>query len=142
VRPARITVLKDVPPGNGSWLVELPGGRRAVLRRYHPGASPEDLGYEHAVLGYLADAGWAVPDPVGDPVCHGGLWYCLTRYLPAGQPPAKAPRSGGGGAVTWPGCTWRCVTLASGSGSVLAGGPSTARSPPSPAWTGRRACGD
>jgi Ser/Thr protein kinase RdoA (MazF antagonist) len=90
VRPGRITVLKDVPPGNGSWLVELPSGRRAVLRRYHPGASPEDLGYEHAVLGYLADAGWAVPDPVGDPVCHGGLWYCLTRYLPGR--PASRPR--------------------------------------------------
>ena len=76
VRPGRITVLKDVPPGNGSWLVELPGGQRAVLRRYHLGASPADLGYEHAVLGYLAGAGWVVPHPVGDPVCHDGLWYC------------------------------------------------------------------
>src|SRR5260370_42226960 len=69
VRPGRITVLKDVPPGNGSWLVELPCGQRAVLRRYHPGASPEDLGDEHAVLGYLAGAGWAVPHPVSAPVC-------------------------------------------------------------------------
>jgi Ser/Thr protein kinase RdoA (MazF antagonist) len=88
VRAGRITVLKDVPPGNGSWLVEMPGGQRAVLRRYHSGASPEDLGYEHAVLGYLAGAGWAVPHPVGDPVCHDGLWYCLTRYVP-GRPAAR-----------------------------------------------------
>jgi homoserine kinase type II len=66
----------------------MPGGQRAVLRRYHRGASPEELGYEHAVLGYLAGAGWAVPEPVGDPVCHDGLWYCLTRYVP-GRPAAR-----------------------------------------------------
>jgi Ser/Thr protein kinase RdoA (MazF antagonist) len=85
VRPDRVAVLKDVPLGNGNWLVETGDGRRAVLRRYHPGASPEDLAYEHAVLGHLASAGWVVPHPVGEPVCHDGLWYCLTRYVP-GQP--------------------------------------------------------
>jgi homoserine kinase type II len=88
VRPARIAVLKDVPLHNGSWLVEMPGGHRAVLRRYHPGASPEDLAYEHAVLGHLAAAGWVVPLPVGEPVCHDGLWYCLTRYVP-GEPAVR-----------------------------------------------------
>lgn len=46
VRPGKITVLKDVPLGNGNWLAEMPGGQRAVLRRYHPGASPGDLTYE------------------------------------------------------------------------------------------------
>ena len=91
VRAGRVVVLKDVPLGNGSWLVEMPGGQRAVLRRYHPGASPEDLGYEHAVLGYLAGAAWAVPHPVGDPVCHDGLWYCLTRYVPGSPAVRESP---------------------------------------------------
>jgi Ser/Thr protein kinase RdoA (MazF antagonist) len=92
VRPDRVTVLKDVPLHNGSWLVEMPGGQRAVLRRYHPGASPEDLAYEHAVLGHLATAGWVVPHPVGEPVRHDGLWYCLTRYVP-GKPAARETRA-------------------------------------------------
>jgi homoserine kinase type II len=87
VRPDRVSVLKDVPSGNGNWLVEMRGEQRRVLRRYHPGASPEDLAYEHAVLGHLASAGWVVPHPVGQPVCHDGRWYCLTRYVP-GQPAA------------------------------------------------------
>lgn len=98
VRPGRITVLKDVPPGNGSWLVEMPGGQRAVLRRYLTGASRRDLEYEHAVLGHLAGAGWVVPGPIGDPVCHDGLWYCLTRYVPgkpaAPESPAQRRRRG------------------------------------------------
>jgi homoserine kinase type II len=98
VQSGRVTVLKDVPPGNGSWLLQMPGGQRAVLRRYHLGASPGDLGYEHAVLSYLADAGWVVPHPLGDLVCHDGLWYCLTRYVP-GRPvtresPAQRRRRG------------------------------------------------
>jgi Ser/Thr protein kinase RdoA (MazF antagonist) len=92
VRPDRVAVLKDVPLHNGSWLVELPGGQRAVLRRYHPGASPEDLAYEHAVLGHLAAAGWVVPHPIGEPVRHDGLWYCLTRYVP-GRPAARESRA-------------------------------------------------
>jgi Ser/Thr protein kinase RdoA (MazF antagonist) len=88
VRPDRVSLLKDVPLGNGNWLVEMAGQRRAVLRRYHPRASPEDLAYEHAVLGHLASAGWVVPHPVGEPVCHDDLWYCLTRYVP-GQPTVR-----------------------------------------------------
>ena len=87
VRPDRVTLLKDVPSGNGNWLVEMRGGRRSVLRRYPPGAGPEDLAYEHAVLRHLAAAGWVVPHPISDPVCHAGQWYCLTRYVP-GQPAA------------------------------------------------------
>jgi Ser/Thr protein kinase RdoA (MazF antagonist) len=59
-------VLKDVPGGNGSWLIAMPGGRRAVLRRYHPGARPEQITYEHVVLEHLAAAGWAVPRPVSE----------------------------------------------------------------------------
>jgi homoserine kinase type II len=84
VRPDSITVLKDVPPQNGSWLIET-GTERTVLRRYHPSAGPADLAYEHAVLDHLATAGWTVPHPVSEPVCRDGLWYCLTRYVP-GQP--------------------------------------------------------
>ncbi len=80
--PDRITVLKDVPSQNGNWLVETAGGRRIVLRRYHRGAGPADLAYEHAVLDQLAATGWTVPHPVGEPACHDGLWYCLTRYVP------------------------------------------------------------
>jgi hypothetical protein len=45
---ARTSCLKDVPLGNGNWLVELAGGGRQVLRRYHAGATAEDLRYEHA----------------------------------------------------------------------------------------------
>jgi homoserine kinase type II len=88
VRPGRVAVLKDVPLGNGNWLIEIPGRRRAVLRRYHPGTDPEDLAYEHAVLAHLAAAGWVVPHPVSAPVSHDGLWYCLTRYVP-GQPATR-----------------------------------------------------
>src|ERR1700722_18953032 len=88
VRPGRIAVLKDVPLGNGNWLVEMPDGVRAVLRRYHPGAGQEDLAYEHAVLGHLAAAGWTVPHPLSEPVLRDGLWYCLTRYVP-GRPATR-----------------------------------------------------
>jgi Ser/Thr protein kinase RdoA (MazF antagonist) len=85
VRPDKVALLKDVPSGNGNWLVEMSDGQRVVLRRYHPGTNPEDLAYEHAVLGHVASTGWVVPHPVGEPVGHEGLWYCLTRYVP-GQP--------------------------------------------------------
>jgi homoserine kinase type II len=77
-----ITVLKDVPGGNGNWLVEAPVRGQAVLRRYHARATPADLSYEHSVLRYLAGAGWVVPEPVGELVQHEGLWYCLTRFVP------------------------------------------------------------
>jgi Ser/Thr protein kinase RdoA (MazF antagonist) len=87
VRPDRVTLLKDVSSGNGNWLVETDGGQRSVLRRYPPGAGPEDLAYEHAVLEHLGAAGWVVPHPIGEPVRHDGRWYCLTRYVP-GQPAA------------------------------------------------------
>jgi len=92
VRPTRVVLLRDIPTGSGNWLVEMPGGRRAVLRRYHPGATPQDLGYEHAVLNHLAAAGWVVPHPVSEPVNHDGQWYCLTRYV-AGKPAARDDRA-------------------------------------------------
>ena len=63
VRSARVAVLKDNPSGNGNWLARMPGGQRAVLRRYHPGASPGD-----------------VPHPVSELMCHDELWYCLTHH--------------------------------------------------------------
>ncbi len=95
LRPRQVACLKDVPLGNASWLIEAAGGR-LVLRRYHAGATPQDLGYEHAVLAHLAGAGWVVPEPAGDLVEHAGVWYCLTRYVPgravAGDAPARLRR--------------------------------------------------
>ena len=82
VRPSRVVVLKDVPRGNGNWLVETAAAERFVLRRYHPQATRQDLAYEQAVLGYLADIGWVVPAALSPPVCWEGRWYCLTRYVP------------------------------------------------------------
>jgi Ser/Thr protein kinase RdoA (MazF antagonist) len=82
LRPRRIVELKDVPLGNGNWLIETAGGERFVVRRYHPQTTEEDLGYEHAVLGYLAAAGWVVPAAIGQAVRWQGRWYCLTRYVP------------------------------------------------------------
>jgi Ser/Thr protein kinase RdoA (MazF antagonist) len=83
-----VTCLKDVPPGNASWLVEDRGGGRLVLRRYYAGAAPPDLAYEHAVLRHLASSGWLVPEPIGEVVEDAGLWYCPTRYVPGS--PASA----------------------------------------------------
>jgi Ser/Thr protein kinase RdoA (MazF antagonist) len=82
VRPGRVVALSDVPLGNANWLVETVGGQRSVLRRYHFRTTPEDLAYEHAVLGYLAGLGWVVPAPLGEPICWQGWWYCLTRHVP------------------------------------------------------------
>jgi Ser/Thr protein kinase RdoA (MazF antagonist) len=82
VRSAAITTLKDLPFENSSWLIETTAGESFVLRRYHDRATAEDLAYEHAVLGHLADTGWVVPNPVGELVCHEGSWYCPTRYVP------------------------------------------------------------
>ncbi len=66
LQPDRITALKDVPAQNGSWLLEMPDGRRLVLRRYHARAALQELSYEHSVLRYLARAGWIVSVPVGE----------------------------------------------------------------------------
>jgi Ser/Thr protein kinase RdoA (MazF antagonist) len=81
VRAAHLTVLKDLPYGNRSWLVDTPAGERLVLRGYHDRATEEDLLYEHAVLAHLDGRGWLVPSPVADPVHREGLWYCLTRFV-------------------------------------------------------------
>jgi Ser/Thr protein kinase RdoA (MazF antagonist) len=82
LRPESLVTLKDLPSENGSWLASTRDGRRVVLRRYHARATPEDLVYEHAVLRYVAGAGWVVPEPLSELVCDEGLWYCLTRYVP------------------------------------------------------------
>jgi Ser/Thr protein kinase RdoA (MazF antagonist) len=82
VEAERVLVLKDVPGEIGSWLIERADGQRSVLRRYHPDATREDLRYEHEVLRYLAEAGWAVPAPLGELLRCENLWYCLTRYVP------------------------------------------------------------
>jgi homoserine kinase type II len=84
---ARVTVLKDVPSENASWLVERPGRDQLVLRRYHRLATTQDLAYEHQVLRHLAAAGWAVPVPVSGLAQCDGLWYCpdQVRARPAGR---------------------------------------------------------
>ncbi len=98
VRPGRVVALKDVPLGNGNWLVETADGQRLVLRRYHPQTTRPDLAYEHAVLGHLARVGWVVPAAVGEPVRWQGRWYCLTRYVPGqavrGEDPGQRARRG------------------------------------------------
>jgi Ser/Thr protein kinase RdoA (MazF antagonist) len=91
VRPDRVVALRDVPLGNANWLVETADPAPFVLRRYHPEATAAELAYEHAVLRYLAGAGWVVPAALGEPVRWRGRWYCLTRYVPA------AGRVGAGG---------------------------------------------
>src|SRR5579859_1356321 len=91
IRPRRVTVLKNEPLQNASWLVDVRGGRRLVLRRYHAGATLEDLSYEHAVLRHLSSAGWVVPEPVGDPIEDAGLWYCPTRFVPGQATASQAP---------------------------------------------------
>ena len=95
VRPGRVAVLRDVPLGNGNWLVDTADGQRIVLRRYHPQATADDLAYEHAVLGYLAGLGWVVPAALGEPVCWQGRWYCLTRYVPGEAVRAEDARQRG-----------------------------------------------
>jgi Ser/Thr protein kinase RdoA (MazF antagonist) len=82
VRPRRVAVLTDIPGENANWLVEVAGGQRLVLRRYNAVTTQQDLSYEHAVLGYLAGAGWVVPAAVSEPVSFQGSWWCLTRYVP------------------------------------------------------------
>jgi Ser/Thr protein kinase RdoA (MazF antagonist) len=82
LRPASIRTLKDVPGQNASWLTETATGVRVVLRRYHPAATVADLGYEHAVLRYLGQAGWVVPEPLTELTEHDGAQYCLTRFVP------------------------------------------------------------
>jgi Ser/Thr protein kinase RdoA (MazF antagonist) len=82
LRPGRVSLLRDVPTGNGNWLIEIQSRPPLVLRRYRERSTREDLSYEHAVLRYLAGAGWVVPEPAGDLVEHEGRWYCPTRYVP------------------------------------------------------------
>jgi homoserine kinase type II len=84
VQATRVTVLKDVPSENASWLVERPGRRDEVLRRYAQ-ATGEDLAYEHEVLRHLTAEGWVVPVPVSALARCDGFWYCLTMFVP-GRP--------------------------------------------------------
>jgi hypothetical protein len=89
VRPRRITVLKDVPLANASWLVEAADKQPLVLRRYHAGATAEDLAYEHAVLEYLAKVGWVVPAPISKTIERpraGGSAGSRRRLWPGGCP--------------------------------------------------------
>ncbi len=87
--PASVAVFKDVPGENGSWLVRPAGAEPVVLRRYHLGATRADLAYEHAVLRYLTDRGWIVPQPLTGLAEHGGSLFCLTRYVPGAAAAAE-----------------------------------------------------
>jgi Ser/Thr protein kinase RdoA (MazF antagonist) len=81
-RPTRISTLKDEPELNASWLLTLSAGTPVVLRRYHRQQTVPDLAYEHSVLDYLQALGWTVPAALSQTVEHGGLLYCLNRYVP------------------------------------------------------------
>lgn len=98
VRVKRVTILKDVPRENGSWLVDTLDGERVVLRRYHDRSTADEVAYEHAVLRHLSTAGWVVPAPIGKVLRHEGLLFCLTRYVPGtavrGEPPDQRRRRG------------------------------------------------
>jgi Ser/Thr protein kinase RdoA (MazF antagonist) len=136
VHTADVRALKDIPRQNASWLI----GTRLVLRRYHHGATPADLGYEHEVLRYPADAGWAVPVPVSGLVEDAGLWYCLTRRVPgqavSRESPVQQARRGRDLA--------RLQVALRGLGDRIGQRPggehSTTASACTPASTGRRAC--
>jgi Ser/Thr protein kinase RdoA (MazF antagonist) len=95
---ADVVVLKDIPEQNASWLIGTPRRATLVLRRYHNRSTAADIAYEHAVLHYLAEAGWAVPVPVGELVEDAGLWFCLTRRVPGRavqrESPAQQARRG------------------------------------------------
>jgi homoserine kinase type II len=91
VRAGRVVALSDVPLGNANWLVETADPEPLVLRRYHPQATREELGYEHAVLGHLAGVGFVVPAALGEPVCWQGRWYSLNRYVPGEAIRAEDP---------------------------------------------------
>jgi hypothetical protein len=82
LRPRRVVTIRDLPLGNGNWLVETADGQRTVLRRYHDRTTRDDLAYEHAVLSHLASAGWTVPAPASEPIHCENCWYCLTRHVP------------------------------------------------------------
>jgi hypothetical protein len=102
----------------------MPDGR-LVLRRCHARATPQDLSCEHSVLGYLARAGWIVPEPAGELVQFEGLWYSPDRYVPGAAISHETTGSDAGAAVIWPDCASRSAASASRSGSVLAGAQHT-----------------
>ena len=80
--PAEVTVMKDGQYGNCCWLIETPKREPFVLRRYHDGATREDLEYEHAVLRHLSSEGWVVPEPTGELIHLDGWWWVPTRLVP------------------------------------------------------------
>ena len=80
-RRVRRTAERNGQEGNANWHVWTSVHERCVLRRYHSGATSEDIGYEHRVLRFLAADGWAVPAPLDDPLTYGGRWYCLTTFV-------------------------------------------------------------
>jgi Ser/Thr protein kinase RdoA (MazF antagonist) len=85
--PERVSVLKEDPLGNSSWLVSFGDAEPIVLRRYHHLASPTDLDYERQVLQHLGDLGWTVPQARSEILDVNGRLYGATRFVPG------APRS-------------------------------------------------
>jgi Ser/Thr protein kinase RdoA (MazF antagonist) len=81
---------------NMHWLVSHPGGspepgNRAVLRRYGPWHSLEDVAYELRVLDRLAALGWPVPQALAPPEQVGRHIWGLFRYLPGRPRRPRAP---------------------------------------------------
>jgi hypothetical protein len=56
-----VVVLKDLPLGNWSWLRRRVGPEPTVSRRYHAGASRQDIVDEHGVPRFLAAMGLGGP---------------------------------------------------------------------------------
>jgi Ser/Thr protein kinase RdoA (MazF antagonist) len=90
---------------NMHWLVSHPGGRHArsaqsgdaasggpaVLRRYGPWHTPEDVAYELRVLDRIAALGWPVPQALAPPQRVGRHLWALFRYLPGRPRRPRAP---------------------------------------------------
>ena len=85
---------------NMHWLVSPAGGspasaNSAVLRRYGPWHSLEDVAYELRVLDRMAALGWPVPQALASPQRVGRHIWGLFRYLPGRRGgPAPPPRCG------------------------------------------------
>lgn len=95
VQARQIEPLKVVEHGNSSWRVEDENGHPLVLRRYHDRSSVEDVLYEHAVIKYLAGAGWAVPEPLGGLIEWNDALYCATRFVPGSAADTETPTQQG-----------------------------------------------
>jgi Ser/Thr protein kinase RdoA (MazF antagonist) len=64
---------------NKHWVARS-RGQPVVLRRYGEPV-PADVGYELRVVQELANRGWPVPEPIGDPIVLNGVTWVVMRWL-------------------------------------------------------------